>query len=1092
MKVKQLAALALGLAALALLLAGCRERTTPEPAPTPLPPTATPLPSTPTPIPLSAWIAEGYAALTSSDFDRAIELFERAADADPGYAEAVIGLADVYVWLTGEEPRALELAQQAVAMAPDSAAAHAALSTAQRNMYDIPAALAAAEQAAELDADSAAAQAALARAYLAGSQYDAALSAARHAIDLDPELISPYQALASYYRTIGDAARAQAAIEQALAIAPDFAPAHAALGDLWISQARYDLAQDALDRALSLAPEYVATLLSLADLAMDQGDYETAAARIDEAAELVPDAPQPLVFRGRMLRWQDENDDARSALNQALRQRPNYPPALDGIGWSYLNDGECDLAVRQFQTLIDAQPQSSDGLGGMGFARLCDDDPTKALEYLRKGAKLDPYDEWVHIGLGDAYAAQERWDDAYLAYAEALQVGLADAEVHRDIGADMLTQEDNEAARAEFELALQLNPTGVENAWAHSSLGWLALLDGDIDALETHTRDALRLDPTNTNAQWLLGVALVRKGETDEAIEVLEALVEEEPENAQAHAFLGLAYKAQERFDDAKDSLETYSALVPYTDAMNDRLIDALDEGYLLNEGKALADLVDEITDRMERDAEAAVIETGDLGRTLVITLTSDPEQEPSDVYVEMATAAVFGSTFMQRIEPAVPGGVTVALVEDGETLFTMTADHRTAAEMADGVIDSYQFVDALEFRRTKPSAAQATVDEIKADVASTRALSATGDVPYEVLDEEALRARYEGEMDNDDRSDMRDSQAMMGLMGVIDPEVDLADLLVDLNAEQVSGFYSFDEKVFYLVDRGESTSDDQMTLAHEYVHALQDQRYDLAALSEAGANSDEQLAIRAFIEGDATLATLLYADEYIVLYDMMEAMSDFGGMESSTLESSPAFIRGHELFPYERGLEFVSALHDRGDWEAVDEGYADLPRSTEQVLHPERYRRGDDPVEVTLPDLAGALGGAWQEVDREVMGELALRLYLQEHIGPAMGALAAEGWGGDAYVLLRDSDQGPYMLVMETVWDDQEEADQFLALYRVAMSHRTGFEEEVTTLTEDPTDFWWRGGDTITAVRQDGETVRIVIGPDKASVEAVLAALEK
>jgi tetratricopeptide (TPR) repeat protein len=728
----------------------------------------------------------------------------------------------------------------------------------------------------------------------------------------------------------------------------------------------------------------------------------------------------------------------------------------------------------------------------MGFARLCDDDPTKALEYLRKAAKVDPYDEWVHIGLGDADAAQERWDEAYLAYADALQVGLSDAQVHRDIGADMMTQEDNEAAQAEFRLALQLNPAGVENAWAQSSLAWLALTDSDIDALEAHAREALRLDSSNTNAQWLLGVALVRKGETEEAIEVLEALIEKEPENAHAHAFLGLAYKAEERFDEAKDSLETYGALAPYSDEMNERLIEALDQGYYLTEAKAIADIVDQIDSDMEREAEAAVIEVADVGRTLAITLTSDPEQEPSEVYVEMATAAVFGSTFMQRIEPAVPGGVLVALVEDDQTMFTMAVDQRTAAEMADGVIDVYSFVEELDFKRSTPIVARATVDDIKADVASTRALSATADVPYAVLSPDDLRARYEGEMDDEDRAGLHDSQAMMALMGVIDPEVDLPALLVDLSAEQISGFYSLEEKIFYLVDRDESTTDDQLTLAHEYVHALQDQRHDLSALSERGANSDEQLAIRAFIEGDATLATLLYADEHIVLYDMIEAMSDFGGMESDTLHNSPPFIRGHELFPYERGLEFVSALHDRGDWEAVDDAYDALPRSTEQILHPERYRRGDDPVEVTLPDLAGALGGEWQEVDREIMGELALRLYLQQHAGPAMGALAAEGWGGDAYTLLRDGDQGPYLLVMETVWDDQEEADQFLALYRVGMSHRAGFEEEVVSLTEDPTDFWWRSGDTVTGVRQDGETVRIVVGPDRSSIEAALAAMEQ
>jgi hypothetical protein len=75
----------LGMAMLALLLAGCRESATPEPTPTPPPPTATPLPPTPMSIPLSTWIEEGYAALTISVSDGAVELFERAAAADLAY-----------------------------------------------------------------------------------------------------------------------------------------------------------------------------------------------------------------------------------------------------------------------------------------------------------------------------------------------------------------------------------------------------------------------------------------------------------------------------------------------------------------------------------------------------------------------------------------------------------------------------------------------------------------------------------------------------------------------------------------------------------------------------------------------------------------------------------------------------------------------------------------------------------------------------------------------------------------------------------------------------------------------------------------------
>jgi hypothetical protein len=279
--------------------------------------------------------------------------------------------------------------------------------------------------------------------------------------------------------------------------------------------------------------------------------------------------------------------------------------------------------------------------------------------------------------------------------------------------------------------------------------------------------------------------------------------------------------------------------------------------------------------------------------------------------------------------------------------------------------------------------------------------------------------------------------------------------------------------------------------VAHEYVHALQDQNFDLDVLEERTANSDQYAALEALVEGDATLAMLLYGDEHMLLYDIFEMISEAGGMESDVLDASPDYIREGEMFPYDEGVQFVAALHDRGAWEGVNEAYQEPPLSTEQVLHPERYRRGDQPQEVALPEIADALGGGWQEVDRDVMGELGLRLFLQEHAGPAMAARPAEGWGGDSYALLRQGPGGPYLLVLQTAWDDQEEADQFRALFQVGMSHRLDYEEEVKMLLGEPEGHWWQGDTNTVFARQDGEQVLIVIGPDEETVEAAVEGVD-
>lgn len=1087
--------------AAALLLAGCPpKKATPisevDAPPTLVEtlPTATPAPPpTPTPIPLSTLLDAAYATLAHSDFAGAIEQFEQVSASNPDYAPAIVGLSTAYAWQTGQELRALELAQQAVALTPDSAEAHVALSIAQRNMYNGAAALQAAQQAAKIDPDSAAVQAELARAYLVDRQYDAALSAAQRALELQDDLPDVYDALATYYWWTGDAARAEAALQQAAALQPDFVVWRVDLANLWASLGRFDQAQAALDEALAMAPDSIGTLLSQANLAMSRGDYAAAEATIDQLIALAPDAPQPFAARGRLFNTQGETDEARTYYRQALEKHENYPTAIEQIGWTYVDDGECDLAVRQFQTLMADRPRSPDGLVGMGYARLCDGDPVKALEYLRKAVKLDPNDASAYAGLATAYIEQERWDEARLAVIQALQAGIDDAPRHRLLGHAHDIQGESEMAKGEWQTALRLSPGAAQNNSAYADLAYEEMMDGRLQAAEELARTAVQLNPGNLFGRMVLGMTLVRAERSDEAIEILEALIEDEPEFTYAYLFLGLAYLQEEKFDDARQSLETFLKLYPYSyggiASQIRRLVDNLKEGYYLNEAEAIAQLVERIDEDLERAATVEVAELPEVGRTLIITVTTDPEEEADDATTNLASAAAIGATYLPRIEPAVTGGIQTRLVDNDVLQVTMDVDRRTATEAAHGIIGVWEFMQQSVFTRVAPHAVQATVDEIKANVSATRELSPTAEVLYQVLTEEELRLRYESEIDDEERAGLADDQAMLMLLGVVDPNLDLAQLYIDLSAEQISGFYSLDERIFYLVDRGRTTTDDELTLVHEYTHALQDQHYDLNGLDDQAANSDERLAVRALVEGDAMLAMTLYADEYVSAFDMMQALSEAAGVESDVLNASPLFIRGHRMFAYEYGQEFVSALHDRGGWEAVNAAYAKPPRSTEQILHPERYRRGDDPIEVTLPDLAGALDGGWQEIDREVMGELALRLYLQEHVGPSLAELAAEGWGGDAYALLRDGQQGPYLVVMKTVWDNQKEAEQFWSIFQIAMGHRRDYSEVVTSLVGERDGVWWQSDAALTYGRQDGQTVWIVIGPNAETVEALLPA---
>ena len=78
-------------------------------------------------------------------------------------------------------------------------------------------------------------------------------------------------------------------------------------------------------------------------------------------------------------------------------------------------------------------------------------------------------------------------------------------------------------------------------------------------------------------------------------------------------------------------------------------------------------------------------------------------------------------------------------------------------------------------------------------------------------------------------------TQEVLRLLELIPADADLTELLLELYSEQVAGFYdSGEEELFLIGEQQEELSvQEEITLAHEFVHALQQQLYDIDSLLE-------------------------------------------------------------------------------------------------------------------------------------------------------------------------------------------------------------------------------------------------------------------
>ena len=370
-----------------------------------------------------------------------------------------------------------------------------------------------------------------------------------------------------------------------------------------------------------------------------------------------------------------------------------------------------------------------------------------------------------------------------------------------------------------------------------------------------------------------------------------------------------------------------------------------------------------------------------------------------------------------------------------------------------------------------EPADIDAIYDQIVADVLAIRELDPV-EVARETIDGEALAEMNATNFDNDNPAEyVAAYERLIKAMGLMPQDQVLRDVFLDLLDSQVLGFYRPDTTTLYVVARGDELSGiDKVTFAHEYTHALQDghfpEVFDVqATLLE---ESDQALARAAITEGDATLAMTYWMLPNLTPDDLQEILAAGTDPESTAiLERTPAILREGLVFPYEVGGTLLQPIQTEGGWAAVDAIYDDMPVSTEQVLHPEKYEAGEVPAEVTADDIAGAMGDTWTEDLQDTFGEFQTGVWLRESgLDEEAAAAASAGWGGDRLALVSGEDGG-WALVWRTTWDTNNDAREFQVAAGQAVE----------------------AGPNPGTVIADGDDVTVIYASDEATVDAAAAA---
>lgn len=386
-----------------------------------------------------------------------------------------------------------------------------------------------------------------------------------------------------------------------------------------------------------------------------------------------------------------------------------------------------------------------------------------------------------------------------------------------------------------------------------------------------------------------------------------------------------------------------------------------------------------------------------------------------------------------------------------------------------------------------------AEMDVIQTQVSDIRGLEIQADVSRFVISKSAVRPILESVFLSGGGSEeqVNDEALSLSALGLIKPTYDLYTSALNGLTDAIGGFYIPTQKVIFVIG-SRFAGVERFIYSHEYGHALVDQHYDLGRLGVyPTCEGDEQRcqAITALVEGDATLLMNQWFQQYATPQDYQDILNYRPPKFTLPEQFPPPFIVQNGDFPYVQGLDFVDYLYRRGSWTRVNGAYGDLPESTEQILHPEKYVAGESPIVVEAQPLETTLGSSWRRVASSSLGEWMTYLLLgygadvDSQIDDRTAQVAAAGWGGDRYVVYNDAAADSTVLAAHWIWDATRDAGEFAS----AMSDYQEKRFLGGQVDRNDGDCWEVNHQASCLFRNGRETLWL-LAPDQATLDLVLS----
>ncbi|MFP4636561.1 MAG: hypothetical protein ACLFRD_11920, partial [Nitriliruptoraceae bacterium] len=337
--------------------------------------------------------------------------------------------------------------------------------------------------------------------------------------------------------------------------------------------------------------------------------------------------------------------------------------------------------------------------------------------------------------------------------------------------------------------------------------------------------------------------------------------------------------------------------------------------------------------------------------------------------------------------------------------------------------------------------------DEIVEEVAELRDLPVEAEVPMEVVSAEEITDIALADAE-DELEEIARSEAIAKALHQIPEDTDLLELNEQLIEAGVAGIYvPEDERAYVVGDDDEELSPlEQVTVAHEVVHGLQDRFIDLTVLDGFEDDPDGAMAFSSLIEGDASQLQERWASTHLSEEEQQQRYAEeqqMGAEQLETLGDLPPALLESFVAPYTAGPAFIEGITaDQEDTDAIDAALEDPPETMLEVFDPAAYQEGFEPEPVEV----GAIPEGYERTADWTWGAFEVALMLELTDEQAVDPQLIQAWRGGRLAGFQPGEGEQAVVAVGWAFADEDAAGQMCEV--VADWHATVADGEAT---DDP-----------------------------------------